>query len=146
MGTRTVLVGHRAVPDTEAYVAQKFCDNRIVSSKVSWARALSAGSCSCSHPAAAGLGNSESPNSSGISARVPGEQPGTALTHSSCLSLSIFYFSSYPCQWGVEKLLFCRLDESRADGHIDFVGLVFGVFLVHFLKFSGIPFGEKKQI
>uniref|UniRef100_A0A8C3V453 Phospholipid-transporting ATPase n=1 Tax=Catharus ustulatus TaxID=91951 RepID=A0A8C3V453_CATUS len=33
VGTRTVLVGHRAVPDTEAYVAQKFCDNRIVSSK-----------------------------------------------------------------------------------------------------------------
>lgn len=35
MGTRTVVVGHRPVSDTEAYVAQKFCDNRIVSSKVS---------------------------------------------------------------------------------------------------------------
>ncbi|KAF2982537.1 hypothetical protein EK904_008387, partial [Melospiza melodia maxima] len=33
VGTRTVLVGHRPVADTEAYVAQKFCDNRIVSSK-----------------------------------------------------------------------------------------------------------------
>ncbi|KAI1234928.1 hypothetical protein IHE44_0003316 [Lamprotornis superbus] len=33
VGTRTVVVGHRPVPDTEAYVAQKFCDNRIVSSK-----------------------------------------------------------------------------------------------------------------
>lgn len=35
MGTRTVVVGHRPVSDTEACVAQKFCDNRIVSSKVS---------------------------------------------------------------------------------------------------------------
>lgn len=35
VGTRTVVVGHRPVSDTEAYVAQKFCDNRIVSSKVS---------------------------------------------------------------------------------------------------------------
>lgn len=91
MGTRTVLVGHRAVPDTEAYVAQKFCDNRIVSSKVSWPRTLQTVPCSFSHPAAAGFGNSESPNSSGISAKVPGEQPGTALTHSSCPSLSVIF-------------------------------------------------------
>uniref|UniRef100_A0A7M4ERA5 Phospholipid-transporting ATPase n=1 Tax=Crocodylus porosus TaxID=8502 RepID=A0A7M4ERA5_CROPO len=33
VGTRTVLVGHRPVSETDAYVAQKFCDNRIVSSK-----------------------------------------------------------------------------------------------------------------
>lgn len=35
VGTRTVLAGHRPVSETDAYVAQKFCDNRIVSSKVS---------------------------------------------------------------------------------------------------------------
>ncbi|PKU31535.1 phospholipid-transporting atpase ig isoform x1 [Limosa lapponica baueri] len=34
VGTRTVVVGHRPVSETDAYVAQKFCDNRIVSSKV----------------------------------------------------------------------------------------------------------------
>ncbi|KFO12259.1 putative phospholipid-transporting ATPase IG, partial [Balearica regulorum gibbericeps] len=33
VGTRTVVVGHRPVSETDAYVAQKFCDNRIVSSK-----------------------------------------------------------------------------------------------------------------
>ncbi|KFQ79056.1 putative phospholipid-transporting ATPase IG, partial [Phaethon lepturus] len=33
VGTRTVVVGHRPVLETDAYVAQKFCDNRIVSSK-----------------------------------------------------------------------------------------------------------------
>uniref|UniRef100_A0A8C3GJ72 Phospholipid-transporting ATPase n=1 Tax=Cairina moschata TaxID=8855 RepID=A0A8C3GJ72_CAIMO len=33
VGTRTVVVGHRTVSETDAYVAQKFCDNRIVSSK-----------------------------------------------------------------------------------------------------------------
>ncbi|KAG8448428.1 hypothetical protein GDO86_015501 [Hymenochirus boettgeri] len=33
VGTRTVYVGHRPAADTEAYVATKFCDNRIVSSK-----------------------------------------------------------------------------------------------------------------
>ncbi|XP_059588859.1 phospholipid-transporting ATPase IG isoform X2 [Alligator mississippiensis] len=33
VGTRTVLAGHRPVSETDAYVAQKFCDNRIVSSK-----------------------------------------------------------------------------------------------------------------
>jgi len=43
VGTRTVVVGHRPVSEADAYVAQKFCDNRIVSSKVSsllgWMRA-----------------------------------------------------------------------------------------------------------
>ncbi|XP_048721321.1 phospholipid-transporting ATPase IG isoform X4 [Caretta caretta] len=34
VGTRTVFVGHRPVSETDAYVEQKFCDNRIVSSKV----------------------------------------------------------------------------------------------------------------
>ncbi|NXH10677.1 AT11C ATPase, partial [Bucco capensis] len=33
VGTRTVVVGHRPGLETDAYVAQKFCDNRIVSSK-----------------------------------------------------------------------------------------------------------------
>uniref|UniRef100_H9GAZ4 Phospholipid-transporting ATPase n=1 Tax=Anolis carolinensis TaxID=28377 RepID=H9GAZ4_ANOCA len=33
VGTRTVLVGHRTFSETEAYVPQKFCSNRIVSSK-----------------------------------------------------------------------------------------------------------------
>ncbi|XP_062440992.1 phospholipid-transporting ATPase IG isoform X6 [Rhea pennata] len=33
VGTRTVVVGHRLASETDAYVAQKFCDNRIVSSK-----------------------------------------------------------------------------------------------------------------
>ncbi|XP_055294189.1 phospholipid-transporting ATPase IG isoform X8 [Moschus berezovskii] len=34
VGTRTVFVGNHPVSETEAYIAQKFCDNRIVSSKV----------------------------------------------------------------------------------------------------------------
>ncbi|XP_073214511.1 phospholipid-transporting ATPase IG isoform X5 [Lepidochelys kempii] len=34
VGTRTVFVGHRPVSETDAYIEQKFCDNRIVSSKV----------------------------------------------------------------------------------------------------------------
>ncbi|XP_026307615.1 phospholipid-transporting ATPase IG isoform X5 [Piliocolobus tephrosceles] len=33
VGTRTVFVGNHPVSETEAYVAQRFCDNRIVSSK-----------------------------------------------------------------------------------------------------------------
>ncbi|KAM4695931.1 phospholipid-transporting ATPase IG [Rhinophrynus dorsalis] len=33
VGTRTVYVGHRPAPDTDAYITPKFCDNRIVSSK-----------------------------------------------------------------------------------------------------------------
>ncbi|KAM4664395.1 phospholipid-transporting ATPase IG isoform 1-T1 [Discoglossus pictus] len=33
VGTRTVYVGHRPVSETDAYIAPKFCDNRIVSSK-----------------------------------------------------------------------------------------------------------------
>uniref|UniRef100_A0A2K5N307 Phospholipid-transporting ATPase n=1 Tax=Cercocebus atys TaxID=9531 RepID=A0A2K5N307_CERAT len=33
VGTRTVFVGNHSVSGTEAYVAQRFCDNRIVSSK-----------------------------------------------------------------------------------------------------------------
>ncbi|XP_015273462.1 PREDICTED: phospholipid-transporting ATPase IG isoform X1 [Gekko japonicus] len=33
VGTRTILVGHRPVSETEAYVVQKFCDNKIISSK-----------------------------------------------------------------------------------------------------------------
>ncbi|XP_060039462.1 potassium/sodium hyperpolarization-activated cyclic nucleotide-gated channel 2-like [Erinaceus europaeus] len=33
VGTRTVFVGNHPVPETEAYIAQRFCDNRIVSSK-----------------------------------------------------------------------------------------------------------------
>uniref|UniRef100_A0A6I8N6V6 Phospholipid-transporting ATPase n=1 Tax=Ornithorhynchus anatinus TaxID=9258 RepID=A0A6I8N6V6_ORNAN len=33
VGTRTVFVGHRPVSETDAYIAQKFCDNRIISSK-----------------------------------------------------------------------------------------------------------------
>eukprot|EP00069_Balaena_mysticetus_P013236 bmy_07997T0 len=33
VGTRTVFVGNHPVSETEAYIAQKFCDNRIVSSK-----------------------------------------------------------------------------------------------------------------
>ncbi|XP_054851931.1 phospholipid-transporting ATPase IG isoform X2 [Eublepharis macularius] len=33
VGTRTILVGHRPVSETEAYVLQKFCDNKIISSK-----------------------------------------------------------------------------------------------------------------
>ena len=35
VGTRTVFVGNHPVSETEAYIAQKFCDNRIISSKVS---------------------------------------------------------------------------------------------------------------
>lgn len=35
VGTRTVFVGNHPVSETEAYIAQRFCDNRIVSSKVS---------------------------------------------------------------------------------------------------------------
>ncbi|KAK2083975.1 Phospholipid-transporting ATPase IG [Saguinus oedipus] len=34
VGTRTVFVGNHPVSETEAYIAQRFCDNRIVSSKV----------------------------------------------------------------------------------------------------------------
>uniref|UniRef100_H0UUX6 Phospholipid-transporting ATPase n=1 Tax=Cavia porcellus TaxID=10141 RepID=H0UUX6_CAVPO len=33
VGTRTVFVGNRPLSETETYVAQRFCDNRIVSSK-----------------------------------------------------------------------------------------------------------------
>ncbi|XP_069468899.1 phospholipid-transporting ATPase IG isoform X2 [Ambystoma mexicanum] len=33
VGTRTVYVGHRPGSETDAYIPQKFCDNRIVSSK-----------------------------------------------------------------------------------------------------------------
>ncbi|KTG05712.1 hypothetical protein cypCar_00004807 [Cyprinus carpio] len=33
--SRTIYVGHRPCPDTEAFIPSKFCDNRIVSSKVS---------------------------------------------------------------------------------------------------------------
>ncbi|XP_032448117.1 phospholipid-transporting ATPase IG isoform X9 [Lynx canadensis] len=33
VGTRTVFVGNHPVSETEAYIAQRFCDNRIVSSK-----------------------------------------------------------------------------------------------------------------
>ncbi|XP_073399678.1 phospholipid-transporting ATPase IG isoform X2 [Dendrobates tinctorius] len=33
VGTRTVYVGHRPTSETDAYIAPKFCDNRIVSSK-----------------------------------------------------------------------------------------------------------------
>ncbi|XP_066437894.1 phospholipid-transporting ATPase IG isoform X2 [Eleutherodactylus coqui] len=33
VGTRTVYVGHRPASVTDAYIAPKFCDNRIVSSK-----------------------------------------------------------------------------------------------------------------
>lgn len=36
VGTRTVFLGNHPVSTTEAYVAQRFCDNRIVSSKVSF--------------------------------------------------------------------------------------------------------------
>jgi hypothetical protein len=36
VGTRTVFVGNHPVSETEAYIAQRFCDNRIVSSKVSF--------------------------------------------------------------------------------------------------------------
>ncbi|XP_016087584.1 phospholipid-transporting ATPase 11C-like [Sinocyclocheilus grahami] len=31
--SRTIYVGHRPCPDTEAFIPSKFCDNRIVSSK-----------------------------------------------------------------------------------------------------------------
>ncbi|XP_067243058.1 phospholipid-transporting ATPase 11C isoform X5 [Chanodichthys erythropterus] len=31
--SRTIYVGHRTCPDTEAFIPSKFCDNRIVSSK-----------------------------------------------------------------------------------------------------------------
>lgn len=31
--SRTIYVGHRPCPDTEAFIPPKFCDNRIVSSK-----------------------------------------------------------------------------------------------------------------
>ncbi|XP_031219051.1 phospholipid-transporting ATPase IG isoform X8 [Mastomys coucha] len=33
VGTRTVFVGNHPISGTEAYIAQRFCDNRIVSSK-----------------------------------------------------------------------------------------------------------------
>ncbi|XP_067327762.1 phospholipid-transporting ATPase IG isoform X2 [Anolis sagrei] len=33
VGTRTILVGHRSVSETDACIPQKFCSNRIVSSK-----------------------------------------------------------------------------------------------------------------
>ncbi|KFO26339.1 Putative phospholipid-transporting ATPase 11C [Fukomys damarensis] len=33
VGTRTVFVGNRPISETETYIAQRFCDNRIVSSK-----------------------------------------------------------------------------------------------------------------
>ncbi|XP_073497344.1 phospholipid-transporting ATPase IG isoform X3 [Phyllobates terribilis] len=33
VGTRTVYVGHRPTSETDSYIAPKFCDNRIVSSK-----------------------------------------------------------------------------------------------------------------
>ncbi|XP_069603132.1 phospholipid-transporting ATPase IG isoform X3 [Ranitomeya imitator] len=33
VGTRTVYVGHRPTSETDAYIAPRFCDNRIVSSK-----------------------------------------------------------------------------------------------------------------
>nr|XP_036859512.1 phospholipid-transporting ATPase 11C-like [Manis javanica] len=33
VGTRTVFVGSHPVSETEAYIAQRFCGNRIVSSK-----------------------------------------------------------------------------------------------------------------
>ncbi|XP_029463630.1 phospholipid-transporting ATPase IG isoform X2 [Rhinatrema bivittatum] len=33
VGTRTVYVGHHPISETDAYIAPKFCDNRIVSSK-----------------------------------------------------------------------------------------------------------------
>ncbi|XP_072286957.1 phospholipid-transporting ATPase IG isoform X8 [Pyxicephalus adspersus] len=33
VGTRTVYVGHRPASETDSYIAPKFCDNRIVSSK-----------------------------------------------------------------------------------------------------------------
>ncbi|KAM9577272.1 phospholipid-transporting ATPase IG isoform 1-T1 [Trichechus inunguis] len=33
VGTRTVFVGNHPISETEAYIAQRFCDNRIVSSK-----------------------------------------------------------------------------------------------------------------
>ncbi|XP_018419655.1 PREDICTED: phospholipid-transporting ATPase IG isoform X1 [Nanorana parkeri] len=33
VGTRTVYVGHRPALETDSYIAPKFCDNRIVSSK-----------------------------------------------------------------------------------------------------------------
>ncbi|XP_007949918.1 phospholipid-transporting ATPase IG [Orycteropus afer afer] len=33
VGTRTVFIGNHPVSETEAYIAQHFCDNRIVSSK-----------------------------------------------------------------------------------------------------------------
>ncbi|MEE6496762.1 hypothetical protein FKM82_002484 [Ascaphus truei] len=33
VGTRTLYVGHRPASETDAYIAPKFCDNRIVSSK-----------------------------------------------------------------------------------------------------------------
>lgn len=35
VGTRTVFLGNYQVSATEACIAQRFCDNRIVSSKVS---------------------------------------------------------------------------------------------------------------
>ncbi|XP_030066221.1 phospholipid-transporting ATPase IG isoform X1 [Microcaecilia unicolor] len=33
VGTRTVYIGHRSISETDAYIAPKFCDNRIISSK-----------------------------------------------------------------------------------------------------------------
>lgn len=36
VGTRTVFVGNRPISVAEDYIAQRFCDNRIVSSKVSF--------------------------------------------------------------------------------------------------------------
>lgn len=47
VGTRTVFLGNHPVSTTEAYVAQRFCDNRIVSSKVSF---FKLSKCSYSEP------------------------------------------------------------------------------------------------
>ncbi|XP_027702209.1 phospholipid-transporting ATPase IG isoform X1 [Vombatus ursinus] len=33
VGTRTIHIGHHRAPEADAYMAEKFCDNRIVSSK-----------------------------------------------------------------------------------------------------------------
>lgn len=61
------------------------------------------------------------------------EQPGTALTQSSSLSLSLFFIHPINASGAMYKFLSCRLDESKARGHIDFVGL--GFFLVFFKVF-----------
>lgn len=61
------------------------------------------------------------------------EQAGTALTPNSSLYLSVcffFFFNLINASGDVCKFLSCRLDESKAHGHIGFVGLgvFFGVF------------------